>query len=348
MHDWSHDLVLKALQNLEEPVASLVQAYPGRSALADNPDWLEVWFIALARSFAAGEGPDPKTIVASAAEKGDLSLLAKRPIDASVRLMSILPHFFRGFREVAEPVRFEADLVVVEGRNSSGKTSLSEAVEWVLTGQLSRRTSGEHGHPSELAGCIANEFCPAGVQASVELTLAVNGEQLVLRRVLTRDYSSTASDHPLSDLSLDGNPLSAGQEQDLRDRLLAGVHPILMQHNLRRFVHDDPNARRQYFERLLQIDELTGLIEKAVIGPTRLSQIANPDGGAGVAALRALVSELERAPRAEADAVIPSLQKLERAASEKVPDTLTALLVQTAELAFKDLVAGTKGLFAGS
>lgn len=344
MPDWSHDLVLGALQHLDEPIGSLVREYPGRAALADHPDWIESWFIKLARSYAKGEGPDPATITASAAQKGDLSLLAKRPIDASVRLLSLLPCFFRGFREVPQPINFDADLVVVEGRNSSGKTSLSEAVEWVFTGQLSRRTSGEHGHPSELAGCIANEFCPPDAHPSVELTLAVNGDKLVLKRVLKRDYSSTASDSPDSDLYSNGRVLTADEERALRDKLLAGVHPLLMQHNLRRFVHDDPNARRQYFERLLQIDELTGLIERAVVGPTRLSQITNPNGGAGLAALHTLITEIERAPFAGSIDVCGRLRRLDRATSETVPDLLTAVMVEVAGLAFSNEVAGATGL----
>jgi DNA repair exonuclease SbcCD ATPase subunit len=344
MTDWSQDLVLRALQDLEEPVGSLVHAYPGRARLADDPQWLESWFVDLARRFAAGQGPDPKTIIASASEKGALSLLAKQPVDASLRLISIRPYFFRGFRDVPSPILLDADLVVIEGRNSSGKTSLSEAIEWVFTGELSRRTSGQHGHPTELAGCIANEFCPAGTQPRVELTLAVNGERLVLVRLLDRDYSSTASDRPVSELSSSGTRLTSRQEQQLRERLLAGVHPILMQHNLRRFVHDDPDARRQYFERLLQIDELTGLIEKAVIGPKGIQQLPNPDGGAGLAALRALISEVERDPEVGAKGLVPRLRKLERTESEKIPDALAPLLVLVAQTAFKDQVAGVQGL----
>jgi hypothetical protein len=128
----------------------------------------------------------------------------------------------------------------------------------------------------------------------------VNGTPTTLRRILRQDYSRIAADAPLSDLYLDGKKLGSTEEAEVLDRLFAGVHPILMQHNLRRFVHDEPNARRQYFERLLQIDELTALIEKAVIGPVRLKQITNPDGGTGLAALRALAAELERAPEGAA------------------------------------------------
>ena len=339
MRDWSHDLVLGALLELEEPVGSLVRAFPGRAGLAHDPSWIDDWFLDLTRQFQTGSGPDAKQIIASAAEAGELSLLARPPVEASVRLVSLHPRFFRGFRGTTDPIRFEADLVVVEGRNSSGKTSISEGIEWVFTGQLSRRSSGEHGHPTELADCIANQFCPETEQTRVSLTLKVDGALLNLERVLKRDYSTTAAEEPESELFLDGRALTAVEEQALRDRLFAGVHPILMQHNLRRFVHDDPDSRRTYFERLLQIDELTSLIEKAVIGPTTLKDLANPDGGTGLAALRALGTEVGKSANDTAAELTADFRRLERTAPEDVPAELGALLGRTARSLFPEAVA---------
>jgi len=160
----------------------------------------------------------------------------------------------------------------------------------------------------------------------------VNGTSTILRRVLRKDYSRIASDVPLSDLYLDGRKLETAEEAELLDRFFAGVHPILMQHNLRRFVHDEPHARRQYFERLLQIDELTALIEKAVIGPARLKQILNPDGGAGLIALRALVAEVERAPGGSTLAA--ALRKLERVKASELPSQLEKGLLKVASTYF--------------
>lgn len=338
MRDWSGDLVLNALQDLEEPVGSLIRAFPGRQQLADAPDWLDTWFLDLAKKFASGNAPDPGKIVASAAKTGELSVLARTPVKSRVRLSSIQPRFFRGFRGEANAISLEADLIVVEGRNSSGKTSVSEAIEWVLTGQLSRRTSGHYGHPRELADCISNEFRPDGEHTSVELRLLVDDQPLVLRRVLRRDYSSTASDEPESDFLVDGKVFTKAEENGLRDRIFAGVHPILMQHNLRRFVHDDPTSRRQYFERLLQIDELTALIEKAVIGPAGLKQIANPAGGIGLAALRALIAELSDAGSSS------GLKKVDRLTHDEVPAFLGKALIASARELFPDLLSQAKTL----
>lgn len=332
IRDWSEDLVLRALQDLDEPVGGLIRAFPGRQHLSDHTDWVDAWFLDLAKRFATGKAPDPVNIVASAAKSGELSQLAKSPVESRVRLSSLQPRFFRGFRDEETPISLEADLVVIEGRNSSGKTSLSEAIEWVLTGALSRRTSGQYGNARELADCIANEFKPTDEHTSVELRLKVDDQPLVLKRILRKDYSSTASDEPESEFFVDGEVCTKHDEILLRERIFAGVHPILMQHNLRSFVHDDPTSRRQYFERLLQIDELTSLIEKAVIGPAGLKQIPNPAGGTGLAALTALLAELEDGGTAS------GLKKVDRLAPDQVPASLSQALITCAKASFPSLL----------
>lgn len=338
MRDWSNDLILRALQSLEEPVGSLIQAFPGRNGLANEPDWLDGWFLELTKKFAAGNAPDPKQIVSSAAGSGDLSLLSRMPVECRVRLVSIKPIHFRGFRGEAKAIALNADLMVVEGRNSSGKTSLSEAIEWVLTGKLSRRTSGQYGHARELADCIANEFKPDDGHTSVELGLSVDDVPLLLKRILKRDYSTTASDEPESEFYVDNQLCTKAREAALMERIFAGVHPILMQHNLRRFVHDDPTSRRQYFERLLQIDELTALIEKAVVGPATLKQISNPAGGTGLAALRALITEIGDGKASS------GLKKVERSAPSEVVEFLGTALVTSARQLFEGLITPTATL----
>lgn len=334
-HDWTHDLVLRALQNLDDPVGGLVRAFPGRAFLSDEPDWLENWFLELAERFRDGDGPEVAEIVASASEEGELSLLAKPPVDQPLRLVSVLPIHFRGFREPVRPIFFEADLVVIEGRNSSGKTSISEAVEWAFTGQLSRRSSGEYGHATELADCIANEFRPSGAETSVELQIEIGDDaQHTLKRVLTKDYSTVAKASPKSDLYLDGTKLTAGEEEDLRENWLAGVHPILMQHTLRRFVHDDPTSRRRYFERLLQIDELTALIEKAVIGNKKIGQLQRSGGGLGLEALRSLA--VEATTSLDESAPVAKLHKLESGGGTGVEADLEEALIEIAVLGADD------------
>lgn len=334
MKKWSHDLVLRALVELPEPVGSLVRSFPGIAAVADEPDWLDKWFTDLVEAYATDSAPEDVPITATSADEAeaDLSILAKPPVETDVRLLSIEPHYFRGFREIDRPVALQDGLVVVEGRNSSGKTSLSEAMEWVFTGVLSRRSSGQYGHPRELANCITNEFRPDGERTWVELVLSVDDTEMKLRRVLKVDYAAQKASEPESTLTVDGKELGEAEERALLDRLFAGLHPILMQHTLRQFVHDDPTARRQYFERLLQIDELTELISRAVVGNTTIESFKPQGGSPALDAVELLLKSVE------SDDARSRLQALFSADAASSQEEFRTALVAVAVDSFPDLV----------
>lgn len=320
------DLVLKALCDLPDPLGSLVRAFPGRAAAAIDGHWIDDWFIEQARAFAAGKPPKPIKLTAHEPGAGELSVLAKPPVRTRVRIISILPRHFRGFRTLKEHVNLEADLVIVEGPNSSGKTSLAEALEWVFTGGLSRRASG---HPRELANCIANEFRPDEEPTWVECLLTVDGKPVAIKRVLLQDYSEKATGGPQSEFYRDGQLLSPKEEEELLVSLFAGVAPILMQHTLRQFVHDTPDGRRQYFERLLQIDELTALIEKGVVGDVRLAEFLPPAGAVSYSRWEDLRAALKPAARS-------ILEKLERSATSLSTAELQVALAAVASSEFSE------------
>lgn len=284
-----------ALEALPDPVGSLVAAFPGAGGVADDPNWLREWFMQLVESYASGSVPEEVPITASSADgaEGSVRVLAKPPVDRNVRLLSIEPRYFRGFRRIDRPVAIHESLVVIEGRNSSGKTSLSEAIEWALTGLLSRRASGQYGHPRELANCITNEFTPEGEETWVEILLSVDGVETRLRRTLKVDYMTQQGSEPESVLAVEGEELDKAGELQLLGELFAGVHPILMQHTLRQFVHDQPSARRRYFERLLQIDELTDLIARAVVGNTTIDSFKPKKGSPALEAIEALLMSVD-------------------------------------------------------
>jgi len=298
MTRWSHDTVLRALEEVPGPTGALVSAFPGRAASIEDTDWIRPWFQALVEQYAKGKPPKPLKLVVSQAEEGALSPLAKSPVDKAIRILSIQPNYFRGFRAVDEPVSVAADLILIEGRNSSGKTSLSEALEWLITGVLSRRSSGHYGSARELADCIANEFRPPKETTWVEAIFDVGGQRMRLKRVLIRDYSDAAQALPSSKLLKDGIEL------------------------------DETAQRRQYFERLLQIDELTALIEKAVIGDKKLEEFPPPSGTGALARLRQFVASLSN------EAARQQLEHVEKVPSSEVPARLRSALAVTAQTSF--------------
>jgi len=288
-----HDEALRPLAGAPGPVASLVRAYPGPVASSES-GWIDSWFRERIAECLAGAPPvqatlrlpDPPIPATSA------SRLA-RPI----RLQSVHAHYFRGFRDMPTPIRMDGDLVVVEGGNSSGKTSLAEALEWLLTGRLSRRECEELGNPRELEDCIGNLFRPEDEETWVTAVFGPDGAgdtgTITLRRVLKEDYGTTRTSACSSVLVLNERELSDEEEREALDALFASVPPLLMQHTLRLFVQSDPARRRQYFERLLRLDELTDLISKAVVGDARLSEFPSPSGSASLGTWEVLGSVLQ-------------------------------------------------------
>lgn len=322
-----------ALATLPAPVGSLVKSFPGTSAVADNPDWLREWFTDLVEAYERGCGPAEVRLVGAPADDATprLQVLANPPVKKKVRLISIEPRYFRGYRRIDNAVALHEMLVVIEGRNSSGKTSLAEAIEWVLTGVLSRRASGQYGHPRELANCIANEFTPEGEQTWVEIVLLIDGVETRLRRTLTVDYMTQQGSEPESVLTVDGVKLGNSEESRLLADLFAGLHPILMQHTLRQFVHDQPSERRRYFERLLQIDELTELISRAVVGDATLDSYRLATGSPALEAIETLLMSVDDPQARE------SLEKLHSAEPESVQEQFREALIFAACRIFADL-----------
>jgi hypothetical protein len=323
MPRWNHDKVLHALELQPEPISSLIAAFPGEAAAAVDPHWIDEWFHTQAAARFAGKPAPEFEITASKATKAVLDPLAKKRAKSAVRLLSVDPNYFRGFRASVGPISLRESLVVVEGLNSSGKTSTSEALEWLITGRLSRR---ESGHPKELANCIANEFRPAKQTTWVECVFEIDGTAKALKRVLIEDYTTAATSAASSTLYRDGVELTADEEGELVEQMFSGVHPILMQHTLREFVYSTPSERRRYFERLLEIDQLTALIERAVIGDSKLRDFKSPSP----TATRQYLEQLSAA--VHDSSVRKKAKDLGRAADKR--EALSDLLIAAASFEF--------------
>ncbi len=259
---------------------SLVKAFPGNTD-AEDTGWLRNWFRNRIAQHYDGLTDDKSSFGFDPPQEESSS----GPIAPPVRLGSLQANYFRGFREMSVPIDMSGNLVVIDGPNSSGKTSLAESLEWLFTGSLSRRANSSNGNPRELEDCVQNQFRPEGVETWVKATFVSDlsendSEGFTLRRVLTKDYGRTATSTCESVLFLDDQELEQGSEQAVLDKHFAGVPPLLMQHTLRDFVNSDPSRRRTYFERLLRLDELTELVRLSVISDDRLADFPSPHGTA--------------------------------------------------------------------
>ena len=265
MSDYSID-PLAPICELDHPIAELARDY-----LARRTQWsIDDWFLQRAETYYQDQDAD----VDKAFSLENLTYPLDSAAPRKVRFLSIRPYYFRGFRQLERPINLNADLVTVYGRNSSGKTSLAEAIEWLLTERIKRR---EDGHPTELADFIVNRFRPEGQKTWVECDLTVDGETTRIRRVLVEDYGSNKNSHCTSRLFINGIEMEGST--DLLYEYFAGVAPLLMQHTLREFVLEPPAKRPQYFEKLLSIDSISDLIEDAQVSNPRQSSIPRPGGG---------------------------------------------------------------------
>jgi len=327
----SGDRYLTALSQGNSILVDFVRSFPGAPSAQVDSSWIDNWFSLRAQHFHQNpaEGPqhpvNPPDTLTEAIQT--VEGLASSPF----KLLDLRPHFFRGFRSLEAPVVLPDGLVVIDGPNSSGKTSLAEAFEWLFTGQLIRRSLHGQGAPRELENCICNQLRPEDESTWVEATLQTEGGQIIhLRRVLTADYGSTSTSKPSSTLFKDGNELAPQEEIDLLDALAFGVPPMLMQHTLRVFVHSSPAQRRDYFERLLRLDELTYLVEKAVVGDTRLPEFQSPTGGVALAKWDALKTACpDRASKG-------TMTRAERAPYQELGEVLSAATLAVG----KEVLAG--------
>jgi hypothetical protein len=293
------DEVLSLLSSIPGTLGSFVRAYPGRQS--GDESWLDSWFLTHINGyFNLTITPDDKILV----HKTLPNVVQGNQPAEPIRLKSVVPHYFRGFRDVQEPINLDGNLVVIEGRNSSGKTSLAEALEWLFTGRLSRRENKELGSPRELENCISNEFRPENentwVKATFVLTKEDINETFTLCRLLKSDYGASSESKCFSVLTKNDIELSANEEQEELDRLFASEPPLLMQHTLRDFVQSNPRDRRTYFERLLKLDEITDLISKAVIGSPHLKEFLSPSGSKALKNLTILEEIVEKSPSKKA------------------------------------------------
>jgi hypothetical protein len=171
-----------------------------------------------------------------------------------VRVTHLEVRGFRSYGNEAQRLQLDAPLAVVHADNSQGKTSLAEAVEFLLTGATSRRLlSG--GSLSEFQNALRNAHLPPNGRVYVEVGLDEgSGTVRVLRRELTCDYRG-ASDCT-STLTLDGTRIAAVTDAGLTlsDPPLAA--PVLLEHTLRYAVSAKPGDRSDYFKAVLEVADL--------------------------------------------------------------------------------------------
>ena len=172
------------------------------------------------------------------------------------RIQKIEIQGFRAFGREMQTLDLNSSIAMVWGPNSQGKTSLAEAFEFLLTGQISRRELMASSQ-DEFADALRNAHMPPTAEVFVRAEIMASDSSIhTVRRSLAADYSKkqgcqttleidgrTASEHDLASVGivLSQPPLRA---------------PVLAQHTLAYLFSARPQDRASYFKALLEVTDL--------------------------------------------------------------------------------------------
>lgn len=120
----------------------------------------------------------------------------------SLKLRSLTLRGFRAYGANEQTLNLPTDLAAVWGPNSKGKTSLAEAIEFLSTGQISRRELMASAQ-DEFADSLRNAHLADGEDVVVSASIEdCDGAIHAVQRVLRKDYSK--KEHCESELTING------------------------------------------------------------------------------------------------------------------------------------------------
>ena len=166
---------------------------------------------------------------------------------------------FRAFGRKGQTLAFGSLLAAVWAPNSQGKTSLAEAFEFLLTGQIVRRQLTASTQ-DEFADALRNAHMPVDMPAYVEAEItSVDGKPHKVRRALISDY--TKRQDCQSTLRIDGKD---AKESDLAALGIVLSQPplaapVLAQHTLGYLFSARPQDRATYFKKIFEVTDLEEL-----------------------------------------------------------------------------------------
>lgn len=168
---------------------------------------------------------------------------------------------FRAFGAQSQLLEFGGPMAVIWGPNSQGKTSLAEAIEFLLTGKTVRRELVASAK-REFAEALRNAHLPQAEEVVVAAEIEdAQGRVHRIERRLVRDY--TGRDPCQSELKVDGEPADDLTNLGIRLSQPPLEAPVLMPHTLRYVVSTEPQKRTEYFKALLEVSDLEE-IRKAI------------------------------------------------------------------------------------
>jgi len=173
-----------------------------------------------------------------------------------MRLLAITVRGFRAFGREPQTLECDGPLAVLAGRNSKGKSSLVEAIEFLLTGQTTR-VQLHRGSSSEFENCLRNVHLTPDDEVYVEAVVEIDGNRHVVRRTLDEDFTKVGECK--GTLTIDGIPASGVEDTGLVLSPPPFETPVLMQHALRFVLSTKPQTRADYLKAVLDISDLDAI-----------------------------------------------------------------------------------------
>ena len=155
---------------------------------------------------------------------------------------------FRGFNKIQEPIDFHEKLTLISGQNSYGKTSISEALEWLLYGITSKMEDASN-NKSEYLGSYRNIHLPENELPFVEAVFGLDDSTEITYRGELQDNDTIQ--RYLNGEKVDNWPWALDAINDPR--------PFILQHALKNLLLTSPSDRYQRFTKLIGEEELGNL-----------------------------------------------------------------------------------------
>jgi hypothetical protein len=193
-----------------------------------------------------------------------------------VKIDNISIQGFRGFNE-KQVIDFHPLLTLIYAPNSYGKTSITEAAEWLLYGSTSKVDRGEF--KEEYKGSYRNCHLDVNASTFVKLNFSSTAGQV--------EFESELIDEDGHNRRIDGNPV---EYWPIDAELATTSRPFIMQHALKYLLLVGPDQRFKGFARLLGLDELGTLQEDFVSICTKPESSIAPE----VVTFRSKITTLER------------------------------------------------------
>ncbi len=156
-----------------------------------------------------------------------------------MRLERIVVQAFRGYPHRAEIV-LSGDVVLLAGENGTGKTSLTEAFEWVLFDSIVRKERSKTRGEYRGATWIRSVHAQPDVATFAEVTLNQDGRRHVVRRALVGNAT---------ELTIDGEP--AADVRALGLRTDDAFRPFLGQCEIQALIDSEQQSRWEQLSAIL-------------------------------------------------------------------------------------------------